>query len=525
MTKKTVFILAISLLVFCTLGIVFFAVNPFNVIKAGKNRERRQTRIVIPREINEGGYDSGGAAEQTAYEDRINVKAPLEEGEIMISLLNQDFDGDPAEEQFLAYRNLMEIDSPIYVTYIDYDEAARMYKRIWSAPTVAARPGTISLFTQDIIGDRSVCVLLTGMNGMGEHTMTIFRKNSQSRPNSAPDGSPDMSQPFIRIAELRIEGSISIQETERSQAYQLGLSRGQSFTIAAYGHDYESDNMLDQMEIIYAYNPANGLYEQQKITRIPGSQIEQRRLRELLSGAPGIFESFINDLWYYVSPQGTVDNRQYIYFDPAKREMIFFGDETQQIFIWQNSSPTRYGLYISSQNTSVSTLRRFLDIELESLDSIRVKVFEDVRLKIGVSASWDGSYRRAGTMEKQVSSNAGPVNSYIDALYDSSLGKIRFFQDGVYELHSGEAVKKGRYAFFLISGQELLELRPDQSFPLRPENGSPPGREIYRVKAPDPGEGGGGEPRKTLSLSRVRLGTMGIQDLHEPAISLTVSEG
>jgi hypothetical protein len=364
------------------------------------------------------------------------------------------------------------------------------------------------------------------MNGMGEHTMTIFRKNN-SRPSR--DGPPGMDLPFGKIAELRIDGSISIQETERPQAYHLGIARGQSFAIAAYGHDYESKNILDQLEITYAYNPRNGLYEQSRSVRIPGSQIEQRRLRELLSGAPGVFEAFINDLWYYVSPEGTLDSRQYIYFDPSKKELIFFGDETQQVFTWQNASPTRYGLYISSQNISVTTLRRFLDIELESLDSIRVKVFEDVRLKIGVNAAWDGSYRRAGTVEQTRAPAAEKVDSYIDALYDSSLGKMRFFQDGVYELSSGGTAKRGRYAFFMVNGQELLELRPEHNSAPRPAAGSRPenggGREIYRVEAIPPGDGKTEGPRKNLSLSRVRLGAMGVQDLHEGAISLSISEG
>jgi hypothetical protein len=112
------------------------------------------------------------------------------------------------------------------------------------------------------------------------------------------------------------------------------------------------------------------------------------------------------------------------------------------------------------------------------------------------------------------------------------LGKIRFSRDGVYELNSGGSAKKGRYVFFLISGQEMLELRPDQGSLPRPEraqeflseNGAPPAREIYRVEASPPEENGG-EPRKALSLSRVRLGAMGIQDLHEPVISLTAAEG
>jgi hypothetical protein len=445
-----------------------------------------------------------------AREDSLNAKVPLGDGEIVVAVLTQDFDGDLSEEQIIAYRNLLEIESPIYIAYIDSDESHRAYKRVWSSPTAATRPGTLSLFTQDLIGDRSVCIILSGMNGLGEHTLTIFRKNEQAR-----------SEPFNKIAELRIDGSIVIQETERSQAYQHGISKGQSFTIAAYGHDYDSANILDQVEITYAYNPGNGLYEQRKMTRVPGSQIEQRRLRELLSGDRSVFEEFINDLWYYVSPQGTLDSRQYIYFDPHNKELIFFGDEAQQVFTWQNSSPTRYGLYISSQNISVTTLRRFLDIELESLDSIRVKVFEDVRLKINVNAAWDGSYRRAAAVGTSPQKNTETVIPYIDAVYDSSLGRLIFSRDGIYELHSKTGIKKGRYEFFYINGQELLELRENSHSENGAENVKGT-RELFRTAGVP--KAGAKPPLKNLDLSRVRLGTTGIQDLHEPAIIFVPAE-
>jgi hypothetical protein len=529
MNKKILLPAGIGALCLGVLGAAVLVFRPVPFLNAGKTHGQRQTRLVIPRETTGDSRASGGSVERMAYDDGITVKAALGEGEIMTAVLTQDFDGDPAEEQIVAYRNRQEFDGTVYVSYIDYDETDRTYRRIWSAPTAAVRPGTISLYTKDLIGDRTICVILTGMNGAGEHTMTIFRKNSSFQPFSAPNDPAGMNQPFAKIAELRIDGSISIQETERSQAYHLGIAQGPSFTIAAYGHDYGSSNILDQLEITYAYNPRNGLYEQSRATRIPGSQIEQRRLRDLLSGTPGVFTAFINDLWYYVSPEGTLDKRRYIYFDPPNKELIFFEDETQQVFTWQNATPTRYGLYISSQNISVTTLRRFLDIELQSLDSIRVKVFEDVRLKIGVNASWDGSYRRAESMEKDTDHDiAAKVDSRIDALYESPMGKIRFFRDGVYELGSGETVKRGRYAFFTVNGQELLELRPEQDSPFRPERAADPetrgGREIYRVEAAPP-EPGKTEARKNLSLSRVRLGTMGIQDLHEGIISLNAPEG
>ena len=248
-----------------------------------------------------------------------------------------------------------------------------------------------------------------------------------------------------------------------------------------------------------------------------------------MSGEPGVFENFINDLWYYVSPQGTLDSRQYIYFDPAGREIIFFGDNAQQVFIWQNSNPTRYGLYIASQNISITTLRRFVDIELASLDSIRIKVFEDVRLKIAAGASWDGSYRRSGTVPRNSVQDEKTIRPAVDALYDSSLGRLRFYPSGEYELSSGGVTARGRYVFFRIHGLELLELRPEGGggATVPGSAGNTPhatARMVYRLDAAR--EGDAGTPSfGALSLSRVRLGATGIQDLHEGAITLSPAEG
>jgi hypothetical protein len=524
MTRNFFRIVTVVFFVFTALGIGALVLFPGNFLRQKKDRTPRQTRIILPRARETDFSGGGGDAERQTYEDSLSTKAALSDGEVLTAVLTENLDEDPTEEQLIAYRNLLEIESPIYISYIDYDEKTRGYKRIWSAPTAATRPGTISLYTQDLIGDRSVCALVTGMNGLGEHTLTVFRKmpspgaegvfsassGASENRRTGPDQAEDR-EPFSKIAELRIDGSILVQETERPQAYQLGIAKGPGFTLAAYGRDYESSNILDQVEISYTYNGTNGLYEQNKITRIPGSQIEQRRLKELLSGKPGPFEEFINGLWYYVSPQGTLDSRQYIYFDPQNREIIFYGDEIQQVFTWQNSSATRYGLYISSHNISVTTLRRSLDIELESLDSIRVKVFDDVRLKIGVNAPWDGSYRKAGTPGNYSAQGNSKMPAHVDAVYDGSIGKLGFFPDGTYELSSGGTVLTGKYVFFSLDNRELLEFRPDNK-----------GQgETYLVEGTKPtGEAGANEetPWETFTLKRIRIGARGIQELHEGAV-------
>ena len=541
MTKGTFRIVTVVIFIVAALCIGALILFPVPWA-AKKNRVDHQARIIIPQNQNTGTEDSGDLGEQMAREDSMTAKVPLNEGEVIVSVLNGNFDAYPMEEQFVAYRNLLEAESPIYITFIAYDETTKEYKRFWSAPSAATRPGTISLYTQDLLGDRSICVLLSGMNGLGEHTLTVFHKNTvqinpapnSGRTNPSPIRGNDTggNELFSKIAELRIDGNITVRETERTQAYQLGQSKGQSFAIAAYGRDFESSNLLDQVEIIYAYNTGNGLYEQTSRTRIPGTQVEQRRVQEILSSSQA-FEDFITGLWYFVTPQGTIDTHQYIYFSPASHEIIFYGDEIQQVFTWQNSTATRYGIYVSSQNISVSTLRRSVDIELESLESLKIKVFEDVRLKIGVNAPWDGSYKKASPPEDSTQKPDVPVTAFIDACYDSSMGKIQFYSNGSYELNSNGAVRQGKYAFFGLQNQEFLELRPND---VRPETASGPQRETYLVQDDNPLKSSGdtgteSKPntnaaspvRKTLTLLRVRIGVEGIEKLSQVPILLTLA--
>jgi len=462
-----------------------------------KPQERRRTRVIVPTTADDP-QSSPLFIDQMSHEESSSLKAPLDGNELALSVLNIDLDNDFVEEQVVAYRSLTGTEDQVAITLIAFDERGKQYRRLWNAPIAAMTPGTVSLYTQDLLGDRSQCIIVTGMNMQGDQTMTVFRQAPRS----------DRTLPFAVIAEIRIGGSITVQETDRPLAYQQGIARGQPFVISASGRDNESGNLMDRVEISYAYNSTRGIYEQSAISRVPGSQIEERLLREILTGEPKVFENFIHDLWYHVTPQGTIDRSQYLYFDPEKREIIFFGDGTQQVFTWNYSNSTRYGLFISSQNISVTTLRRFLNIELESLDSISMRVNEDIRLKIYLSASWDGSYRRAG-ITARTPEEEKPTRPYTDAVYDSSMGRLRFYANGAYELNASGTQSKGRYAFFQAGDYNLLELRPEQSG----ANGAGGNRLVYLCT--------GAEASENLSLSRVNLGTSGIQELNEAPVILT----
>jgi hypothetical protein len=275
--------------------------------------EYTQGRIIIPRNLSHAESD-GFYSEYQAQMELMTLKAQLDDGEILISLINGNYDGDPFEEQIAVYRNMLEADNPVYITYIDYFETAREYRRVWTELIAATRPGTMSLYTLDLVGDHGTCVLISGLNNNGEQTLTVFRINHATGNNTPP---------LKKISEIIIEGSITVREVERSQAYQMGMARGQSFNITASGRDLNSANLMDRIETTYIFNDNTGVFEEGRVTRIPGAQIEQQRVREILGGARA-FEEFVSGLWYYVSPQGTTDVRQFIYFDPLNREIIFY---------------------------------------------------------------------------------------------------------------------------------------------------------------------------------------------------------
>ena len=482
-----IFTIIVFLLTAGVIGaLVFLPVNLFS----SKNREIQKTKVVIPQ-----GMGAGGESLRSAYiDDTQALKLTLEEDEAGIAALTRDFNSDSHEGQVIAYRKLQDIDSPIYITYAEFDSEHESYSRKWSAPTATTKPGTLILYSEDLIGDGGICVLVSGMNGAGEQTLTAFRKIDS------------VTEPFIKIAEFLIEGSIAVEEPEYGRRAQ-----GRSLNIATYGRDYSSSNIMDQIEVTYTFNQINGLYEQSRMVKIPGTRIEQMRVGELLNGDTGRFEAFIDGLWY----QGGEPAKKYVYFNTATRELIFFYNNSEEVFTWQNSASTRYGIHINSWNVSLTKLRRTINVELVSLESIRLRVYQDAYLRSGPNIIWDGSYERLPAAETAVETQK-PL-PYTEGSFSGQDGIITFNKDGSYILDpiSGpsELSRRGQYVFFSLEDNQLLELRTIKAG--NEVNGGTveTSRETFKINLND----------DSLTLNRIRIGTRGIQDLHEAPIVLQIT--
>jgi hypothetical protein len=436
--------------------------------------------------------------QQTADDESIaGTTVPFEQGETLVRVMSYDFDPElPGLEQLLVSRNSAEQDGFLSVTYLVSD-----LPRVWTIKTPITRPWTVALDIKDLLGNHVPCVLISGTNEADDNILVVLRKNSA-----------ETAEPFSVIAEITSKGSIAAQETVRNQAYQRG-NAGESFPLVAFAPDTQADNQLDQVETIYTYNPALDRYEQSAMAHIAAQQMEARSIQKVISGGTSSFETFVEGLWYFVGAKG-VDTQQYIYFDPTNRELVFYGADTQQVFIWQtSSSQLRSRLSITAQNISVTTLRRSLDVELDTPNRIQVWVSEDVKLKISSDVVWNGAYQKA-EIDHSNTRSVQRVLPYMDAEYQGVIGNLAFISNGTYELASEGISRKGKYAFFSLNGEELLEFRPATINNI-PASGA---RETYLVTHTEKIEGS--DIWRDLTLLPVRIGVQGIQRLRETPISL-----
>ncbi|MHB9296168.1 hypothetical protein PilKf_01922 [Pillotina sp. SPG140] len=379
------------------------------------------------------------------------------------------------EKYIVAYRrttDLQTYEAPVYIDYCDFDEETKQLICLWTAVTEATRP-PVQIEMLDILGTHQPSILVRGMKG-SQQTLTVFY------------GAAEQLTPWKKIANLAIEGTISIEKTERRPAYHNGTAPGQSFSIVARGYDPEGTTTLDSMETRYQYNPELEQYEQRASVKIAGTAIEQQKLQEVRNGGRKAGERFIDGLWSMVNQQGV---KQYIFFDSKEQEIIFYDGDIEQLFNWVNGTVQANGINIATSNNRITTLKRNIFIEFESLNRIRMRVAEDVQLKMGIGTSWDGSYQRS---ERETEQSVPTVNaSTIQAQYQGTIGKLTFSLDGSYFLVSGTTTQKGKYSFYRLNNQQVLELRPD----------SKP-RELYTVESTE---------EKNLILYPIKLGSQGIQ--------------
>ncbi|PIE98230.1 MAG: hypothetical protein CR988_03810 [Treponema sp.] len=300
----------------------------------------------------------------------------LASDESLITLHKTDIDADGADDQLIAVKKISE--PHVYIIPAMQNLVFQEYKRNDILKTEITQPNTVSLYTLELGLDTMPAVVCSGMTSNNKQMLTIFLPTKDKNENLK----------FIQIADLRADIQIRIQANKNSQESGLNM-----YEIHSFDSDPKSSASLNQIEKIYSWNNENERYEKSRENLIPGEKIEDQILRKLGSGNTKLFKEFINGLW--IQPESNSGKNRSLYFDNKNNEIIFFLDNIQETYEIETAKQRRYGLYMRTHNKSISNIILNIDIEIKSVDEIKVHVVENVaRLKILTSSSWNGIYRK-----------------------------------------------------------------------------------------------------------------------------------
>ena len=306
------------------------------------------------------------------------------------------------------------------------------------------------------------------MDLAGNHTNTLvctgFTSNNDSILQAYNPKIERNRLSFTKIIDLQTDGTIFIQQAQRNDNYSIYNMNAECFPIIMYSTE-ELPNSTDyeQVQTTYEWNNKTSDYQITSTTRLSSKKIAAKELARILDGNVSTFTNFLDGLWYR---PGTSGESRYLFFDPKSEEIIFFDQSIQEVYDWLNSTLRKTGIYISASNKSISNLVRYFDIALVSVDEIRIRVRDDVRMVIGTDTLWDGVYKKTSQNMNTIKTQENKIVPLVKNMEEGA-GKWNFqnntvvFAEGVFTLTDNTTKSTGVYTTTTLFNTDLIQFKAD----------------------------------------------------------------
>jgi len=436
----------------------FFLTQKF-VVK--KDTSLTRAKIITPKtsDITESEADMQGTAlELEKYETFV----PLLTGEILISTLTVDFSNDGYDDEVIIVKNSR---SP-YLTMVPglYNPESGNYERLPSIETKFSRTRAFSYSGMDLLGEHRNSLVYQGIDDDGNYVMKIFMFQTERKHNE-----------MICVGDFASDGTVFVQQSERSESYALGLSKGESYSIWVYKTEKleEDEDKKDsvpasqnQIQQEYRWNTTTQHYELHQEIKVTAGRLAAKELSRIQDGTVETFAAFLNGLWYKTS--NTDGKIRYMYFDYEAKEIIQLFGDTQEVYEWDDSTVRHNGIYITSVNSDITNLMRRFDISLIGVDEVRITLRDYVNLAIQENAVWDGQYKKMSS--QWTFDTTGSKNNI--ASFNRELKKdpgwstadkqiVIAFDDYTYTLQTSDLTESGVYSLLSIGNYAVIQFRSD----------------------------------------------------------------
>ncbi|MCR5188387.1 MAG: pallilysin-related adhesin, partial [Treponema sp.] len=236
------------LIIAIVLGGIFFISRKF-FVQSEKTLTRAKIVTPVASETTETGTDSQSASlENEKYETFV----PLYTGETLISTLTLDINNDGYDDEVILIRKINSQNLWLVPALIDQDTG--VYKRLEPISTEFTRTRTLSYTGMDITGDHKNSLIYQGVKDDGNYVMEIYMYKQEG----SLDG-------MVNIGDFTCDGTVFIQQTERSESYELSMSKGEAYSVWVYKSEAKDDSKStggqNQIQEEYKWNSAAQKYE------------------------------------------------------------------------------------------------------------------------------------------------------------------------------------------------------------------------------------------------------------------------
>lgn len=444
--------------------ILWFYIKPVQepvVIQEPEEEDIQYSKVIIP--ITPDVDTAASTVSNDYSETQANFGSlSLNAGETLLQTytvaLRSDA-GEDSEDQICAIRRN---NNPNIILIVGiYDEKTALYVRAAEIETPIKRLDTFTISTMDMTGDHMNEIIFTGFED-NQTIMQVYICNVYGKSMSPK-----------KAADIRSEGTISIQEVSRSDAYSLGISSGESYSIYEYRpvQSNSGSASLDQLQVIYSWDKNHKSYNQSSSKLITSKIVNSKEIERILDGTRETFTRFLSGLWY--KTQTGADESRFIFFDEANGEIICLVNDNQELYGWTSDWMRRNGMTINTTNKSMSVLTRQLVVTLVAADEIKISANDNLLMVITDESLWDGNYRKVTTPMATQTPEATtaaelPARLMTDenSWYSLDGDEVIFGQTEWNSMKNGAVISKGIYTTTFIQGEELIQFRSSDHSPL-----------------------------------------------------------
>lgn len=438
----------------------------FAIKKIGKEKDNSLTRAKIITPKSSQTKESEAEMQGTSLSlEKYETFVPLLPGETLISTLTFDFNNDGYDDEVIVIKNTR---SPFLIIVPGlFDANSGNYERLSPIETNFSRTRAFSYLGIDLVGEHKNSLVYQGIDDDGNYVLKAFYFQTKIEKF-------EEKNEFVNIGDFSSDGTVFIQQTERSESYSLGLSNGESFSIWVYKSEIpENENnqnkeisKLNQIQQEFRWNKTTNQYELYQEIKVTAGRVTANALSRIQDGTVETFAKFLNGLWYKTS--NSDGNVRYIYFDYASKEIILFITDTQEVYEWEDSKVRHNGIYLTTVNADIINLHRRFDISLVNIDEIRMTIRDDINLIIKETSLWDGQYKKLSSQKsffntKEISDlsvfsqELKKGSSWTTADEQFSIS----FDDYNYTLQNPDFTETGIYSLCSVGNKSIIQFRSD----------------------------------------------------------------